>query len=179
MLTCWLGENAAAEARRLFAAKDVPTYETPDEAVKAFMQLVEYRRNQDLLLADPAADAARFPRPKANARERIVDKALAAGRSLLTEPEAKAVLAAYCDPDRQDRDRRRSRRRPARIAARLGFPVALKILSREITHKSDVGGVRLDLPSAEAVEAAAREMLAHVGAAVPGCRRSTDSRCRR
>ena len=55
ILTCWLGETAAEESRRLFAAKRLPSYETPNEAVRALMQLVNYRRNQDLLLETPPA----------------------------------------------------------------------------------------------------------------------------
>ena len=165
MLTCWLGENAAAEARRLFADRGVPSFETPDEAVKAFMQLVEYRRNQDLLLQTPPATPP-LPAAEGGQARSIVEKARSAGRLLLTEPEAKAVLAAYAIPTVKT-EIAADAEEAGRIAARLGFPVALKILSAQITHKSDVGGVRLDLQSAGAVEAAAREMLANVAAAVP------------
>ena len=58
VLTCWLGEEAAAEGRRILAAAGLPTHETPDEAVRAFLRLVEHRRNQQLLRQTPAAAAA-------------------------------------------------------------------------------------------------------------------------
>jgi acetyltransferase len=157
VLTSWLGDSAAAEARRLFAARKLPSYEAPDEAVRAFMHLVRYRRNQDLLMETPPSAPQLFPLDR-GAATRIAADALNDGRSVLTEPEAKAVLKAYDIPvvetvvagDPQE---------AGRLAARIGFPVVLKVLSPEITHKSDIGGVHLDLRSVEAVEQAARDIL--------------------
>src|SRR5262249_13528916 len=72
VLTCWLGERAAADARRLFATHRIPTYETPDDAIRAFMHLVQYRRNQDLLFETPPADPEPAPVDRAGVR-RIID----------------------------------------------------------------------------------------------------------
>ncbi|HMN87067.1 MAG TPA: acetate--CoA ligase family protein, partial [Bauldia sp.] len=154
--TCWLGETAPDASRKLFAGNRIPTYETPTEAVRAFMQLVAYRRNQDLLLEAPAGDADQPPPNRAAARS-VIARVLAKKRSVLTGPEAKEVLAAYGIPTAMSR----SVADPAgaaSAAAEIGKPVALKILSPDISHKSDVGGVRLDLDTPAAVEAAAREM---------------------
>lgn len=166
--TCWLGETATLESRRLFAENRIPTYETPNEAVRAFMQLVAYRRNQDLLLETPAVDAD-LPPPDRKAARTVIETAIAEKRSVLTEPEAKSVLIAYGIPTvltRTAADPAGARR----AAEEIGRPVALKILSPDISHKSDVGGVRLDLDTPEAVEAAAREMLVHVGQRMPKAR---------
>jgi acetyltransferase len=166
--TCWLGETATLESRRLFAENRIPTYETPNEAVRAFMQLVAYRRNQDLLLEAPAAEAD-LPPPDRKAARAVIETVLAEKRSVLTEPEAKAVLVAYGIPTvltRTAADPAGARR----AAEEIGPPVALKILSPDISHKSDVGGVRLDLDTPEAVENAAREMLVHVGQRMPKAR---------
>lgn len=168
ILTCWLGEATANVGRRRFAAAGTPSYETPDEAVRAFMHLVEYRRNQAQLLETPSAGAEIDEEGRKDARV-VIDKVLADGRSVLSEPEAKAVLAAYGVPvvvtqtasDPAD---------AARRAATITGPVALKILSPDITHKSDVGGVRLDLRSPDEVEAAAHEMLAQVRVKAPNAR---------
>jgi len=165
LLTCWLGEATAAAARRRFAAAGVPTYETPDDAVRAFMQRVEYRRNQALLMETPPAGPEIDGDGRARARV-LVEEALAAGRTVMTEPEAKALLAAYGVPVVAT-ETAASPEEAADAAARTGFPVALKILSPDLSHKSDVGGVHLGLASAEAVEAAARSMLTSVAAAAP------------
>ena len=168
VLTCWLGDGAAAESRKLLAAAKLPTYETPDEAVRAFMHLVNYRRNQDLLMETPPA-VSDLVRPDRDGARAVIAAALDQQRSVLTEPEAKAVLKAYGIPVLETRIAA-DPADAARIAQEIGGPVALKILSPDITHKSDVGGVRLDLATAEAVEREAREMLDRVKAHSPGAR---------
>ncbi len=166
LLTCWLGEATASAARRRFATAGVPTYETPDDAVRAFMQLDRYRRNQALLMETPPAGPEIDGNGRARSRAQV-ETALAAGRSVLTEPEAKALLAAYGVPIVAS-DTAASPREAAQAAVKIGFPVVLKILSPDISHKSDVGGVRLGLGSAEAVEGAATAMLTAVAASAPG-----------
>ncbi len=156
IFTCWLGETAAIPSRRLFADRRLPTYETPDEAVRAFMHLVQYRRNQDLLLETPPA-SPELSRPDNSSAHAVIAAVLSAGRTLLTEPEAKALLAAYRIPVVETH----TAENPAeagRVAERMGKPIALKILSPDINHKSDLGGVRLSLSGPIAVEQAARDM---------------------
>ena len=167
VLTTWLGETAALAARRLFAASKIPTYETPDDAVTAFMYLSAYGRNQELLLETPLAHPG-TDAPDREAARKLVAEVLANGRPLLTEPEAKSVLKTYgilTVDTRTARDPAEA----ARIAAEIGGRVAIKILSPDIVHKSDVGGVRLDLSGAE-VESAAREMLDKVSRRAPQAR---------
>lgn len=165
-LTCWLGDPAAREARRHFAQAGLPSHETPHEAVRAFMHLAEHRRNQILLRETPPAGPEPADRAAA---QTIVRAALEGGRVELTEPEAKAVLAAYGVPMVESvvvRD-------PAQAeSAAKSFPgpYALKILSPDIVHKSDVGGVALSLPSGAAVREAGEAMLARIAEAAPGAR---------
>ncbi|WP_374470011.1 GNAT family N-acetyltransferase [Phenylobacterium sp.] len=159
ILTCWLGDHAVTEGRRLFAGAGLPSHETPDEAVRAFMHLVDHRRNQELLMQTPAD---RPPRAADAASVRqIIDAALAEGRLVLTDPEARAVLKAYGLPVVQDRTAR-SPAEAAAAARELGGTVALKILSPDISHKSDVGGVALELHGPADVLEAAEAMLARV-----------------
>ncbi len=164
VLTCWLGDTAASEARRRFAAHRIPTYETPDEAVRAFGHLVSYKRNQTLLMETPPART--FDEPDRDKARNLVDAVVAAGRSVLTEVEAKAVLAAYDIPV-VETCIARDPAEAGEVAARIGGPVVLKILSDDIIHKSDVGGVRLDLRTPAQVEEAASLMLAAVHERAP------------
>ncbi|MBL8661136.1 MAG: bifunctional acetate--CoA ligase family protein/GNAT family N-acetyltransferase, partial [Rhodospirillales bacterium] len=161
VLTSWLGEDAAAESRRMFSQSGIPTYFTPERAVRAFIDIVNYRRNQTALTETPPSIPEAFT-PDVSAARRIIAGALEAGREWLSEVEAKAVLEAYAvpvAPTRAVADPTAA----AAMATTLGFPAALKILSSEITHKSDVGGVALDLPTAEAVRAAAEAMIKRIG----------------
>lgn len=167
-LTCWLGEVTADAPRRLFAKAGVPAFETPEEAVSAFMNLVEYARNQDALLETPAASPERAAASRDEAR-RIIAVALGEGRSMLTEPEAKRVLALYGVPAVETMIVR-TPDEAADAAARLSAPFALKILSRDISHKTDVGGVALALADTEAVRAAAEQMLVRVAKVRPEAR---------
>jgi len=154
VLACWLGGDAVRLARNTFEEAGIPAYDTPEEAVRAFVQIVQYRRNQDLLMEVPPSRSAEFvhDREKAHA---VVKGALAEGRTMLSEPEAKAVLSAYSIPVVDTRIAT-TVEEAVKVALELGFPVALKILSPDITHKSDMGGVVLDLQTAAAVEAAAK-----------------------
>lgn len=168
VLTCWLGDPAAAPARRAFAAAGIPSLETPEEAARAFMQLADHHRNQQLLLQAPALPAA----PDQKAREQVshlVETALAEGRDQLPMAECAQVLTAYGIPVVATRVAATAEAAGA-IAAGLDQPVALKILSPQLTHKSDVGGVVLGLEGAAAVTAAARRMLDSVARARPDAR---------
>ena len=160
VLGAWLGETAAQPARAKFAAAQIPAYATPERAIAAFAQLVRARRAHDLLIEAPGADPAPFDAKSARA---VVEDALAQGRTTLTDPEARSILRAYGVPVVQSLSAE-TPQAAGQAAARLGGRVALKILSRDISHKSDVGGVRLGLAGAAEVELAARDMLASVTA---------------
>jgi acetyltransferase len=165
VLTNWMGEDAVAEARDLFSVADIPSYRTPEGAVGAFMHIVRYRRNQELLTQTPPSAPEEFKPATATARL-VIESALATGRDMLGEAEAKAVFSAYAIPVVETH----VTADPANAAAtaeRMGFPVALKVLSDQISHKSDVGGVVLDLDSADAVSSAAEGILARVAEAFP------------
>lgn len=168
VLTSWLGDNTAAEARKLFAANRVPTYDTPSHAVRAFLHLVEYRRNQELLMETPPSVPEDF-QPDGITVRKIISRAIAEKRDWLSEYEAKRVLAAYGVPV-VDTRRADTPEEAAHCAEMIGGPLALKILSPDITHKSDVGGVALHLTEPAEVRAEAEAMLARVREAVPDAR---------
>jgi len=168
VITAWLGEYSARTARQLFADARIATYETPDSAVTGFLHRVHHRRNQELLMETPPARLDMFGPDRVTVR-RLIAAALAAGKSWLDPEETSAILAAYglpivanhfaADPDQA-----------ASLAAKVGFPIALKIRSADITHKSDVGGVALNLGNTDRVRREAQGMLERVKAAHPEAR---------
>ena len=167
VLTSWLGETAVRRSRQLFNGARISTHETPDEAVRAFMHLARHRANQVALMQTPT-DAPPSPPDREGARA-IIRKAIADGREMLNDPEAKSVLSAYGVPILETRQAMDPEKAGA-IAMEIGGPVALKILSRDISHKSDVGGVVLGLEGAAAVEAAASAMLRRISQSHPRAR---------
>ncbi len=162
LMSCWLGGHAVQEARELFRQSSIASFETPEEAVQALAMLQSYERNQAELTEAPPAQAAQLA-PDQAAAAAIVREALASGQEMLTEPQAKAVLEAYHVPVVATRKVAPDAVLAAEEASRIGFPVVIKILSDQISHKSDVGGVALNLDSADEVRDAARIMLARVG----------------
>ena len=160
MMASWLGDAAVAEARGIFAEAGVAEYATPEEAVRAWSMLATYRANQALLTEAPAA-AENAPPDSATARA-VIAAALAAGREMLDEAEAKTVLKAYGIPVVPTRVVGPSAAEAVAAARECGFPVALKILSPDISHKSDVGGVRLSLSGEADLREAVERMLAQV-----------------
>lgn len=161
LLSSWLGGHAVHEARQLFTHHGIASYETPEQAVRALAMLQRYARNQAELMEAPAAQTTSAA-PDREAVRALVRGALANGQTLLTEPQAKAVLQAYRIPVVDTRTVPPDADRVAADATRMGFPVAIKILSKQISHKSDVGGVALNLDSAEEVRTAAHTMLSRV-----------------
>jgi len=166
VFTNWLGDKGARAAREAFQTHRIPTYETPTGAVRAFMLHVRHDRNQRLLLEIPPAGPAQPERDLERARS-LVETALRENREWLSEAEAKSLLAAYGIPVVDTRIVS-SAAEAARVADELGYPVALKILSPDITHKSDVGGVALGLENADAVSEAASRMIARITHLCPG-----------
>ena len=121
VFTSWLGDGSAAGARQLFAENRIPTYDTPSAAVRGFMQVVRFRRNQELLMQTPPSIPESFT-PDAKKARAIVDGALAEGRSDLTASEVRGVLAAYDIPVVSSSHRAAAVEGPAlgRHARRLG-----------------------------------------------------------
>ena len=156
LLSCWLGGGAVSEARAIASGARLPAYRTPEDAVAGFLQLVHYRRNQNLLMEVPPSMAGSVAPDRAAARA-LVREAVASGRYLLSDPETKAILRTYGMAVVETRQAA-SVEEAVSAARRIGYPVAVKILTPDVMHKSDVGGVTLDLDGDEGVRAAATRM---------------------
>ncbi|MGD8840688.1 MAG: bifunctional acetate--CoA ligase family protein/GNAT family N-acetyltransferase, partial [Gammaproteobacteria bacterium] len=165
VLACWMGRSQVESATRLFARHGLPCFPNPESSVEAFAYLAAHYRNQQLLMQVPAP-LARHSEPDIEGARRIVQTAPSGKRTLLSATESKALLQGFTIPvtesivcaDEED---------ILSAAESLGYPLAMKIHSRDITHKSDVGGIRLNIGNAEALREAYREMLAEVGRNAP------------
>jgi len=169
VFACWMGDASVQDGRAQLVAAKLPDYETPERAVRAFMYLVRYRQSQDLLLETPSSVAESAPADVARAQD-IIRQALADKREWLDPAEVASFFACYGIPFART-EAAADGKAAAAIAARIKAPVALKIRSRDVIHKSDVGGVALDLASPAEVEAAARAMDEKVARALPKARR--------
>ncbi|MBY0361479.1 MAG: bifunctional acetate--CoA ligase family protein/GNAT family N-acetyltransferase [Phreatobacter sp.] len=169
VFTVWLGDQEAATD--LFAQAGLPSYPTESEAVRGFMHMVRYRRGQDALMETPENAEIVSPEDLAALRAEL-DAAVKAQKRWLDPLLVDRILTAYGIPTVPIAAAATPREAGAFAAPFLaaGQAIAVKILSPDITHKSDVGGVRLGLATREAVEAAVTEMLARVGRAMPQAR---------
>jgi acetyltransferase len=169
VIAAWLGDINPNETREYLEREGIPNFYTPENAVEAFSFVCAYRRNQAQLMEVPPALEREETRPDIAAALAIRDAALAEGRTLLNEQEGKTLLAAFGLP--VTRTILAATRESAVAAARaIGYPVVLKILSRDIAHKSDVGGVRLSLQTDDMVASAFDDMMRHVRVLRPQAR---------
>lgn len=138
MLTVWMGEDSVREARDIFHKNDIPTYPTPEEAVKTYMYMYRYRRNLDLLYQTPEELPVDFSPPKSHLK--VIVRKAAKERTALTQAELDRFLDAY-DIPRAEGELAKSVEQATMIASEIGYPVVLKIASQDLLHKTDVGGV--------------------------------------
>ncbi len=155
ILASWIGGVGVRAGVEILGRAGIPTFEYPDAAARAFCAMWRYSHNLDALYETPALTAtAEIDRPDA---EQIISSARKMQRTLLTEIESKQVLAAYGIPTVKTKIAK-NEEQAVEIAGEIGGPVVLKIYSESITHKSDVGGVKLNLRGAAAVRRAWREI---------------------
>jgi acetyltransferase len=162
ILTNWLGSRSAEAARTLFAAARVPTYDTPEKATRGFMHLVRYRRGQKTLMEVPPSIPSEAQPDRAIAEAVLSSSAtewldVVAVQRLL-ECYRIPVVSSVCakTPDEA-----------ARLAAKFEGPVAIKIISPDITHKSEAGGVLLNVRGEAAVRSAASDMQSRIAKFAP------------
>ncbi|MGV3346913.1 GNAT family N-acetyltransferase [Enterobacteriaceae bacterium LUAb1] len=171
LLTNWCGEHSSMEARRCFSDAGIPTYRTPEGAVTAFMHMVEYRRNQKLLRETPALPV-NLKQDTASAHQLIqqfLKNSKEKAAITLDTHEVRPVLQAYgltTLPTWIASDSTEA----VHIASEIGYPVALKLRSPDIPHKSEVQGVMLYLRTASEVQQAADAILDRASIAWPQAR---------
>ncbi|MEM3673137.1 MAG: GNAT family N-acetyltransferase [Candidatus Bathyarchaeia archaeon] len=157
ILTSFMGHGAVEEANRIFNENGIPTYSTPEQAVKTYLYMYQYKRNLELLYETPEelpVDAASPTRPILT----LMRNAALEGRTLLTEAEAKKLLEYYEFPVVKTFVAKTAEE-AVMLAKQIGYPVVLKILSPQIIHKSDAGGVALNLTCDSEVEQAFENIM--------------------
>ena len=168
VLTCWLGGVMVAAARHATAEAGIASYSTPERGAAAWLQLVTHARHQQALQQLPAAALEDFTPDHAQIQP-LLDEALRDGREWLGDAQTQALLRAYGIPT-VETVKTRDVEEAVAAAGRIGYPVALKIISPEVIHKSDVGGVALDLASEQALRLAAGNMRQQVLRLLPKAR---------
>ncbi|OOZ45311.1 bifunctional acetate--CoA ligase family protein/GNAT family N-acetyltransferase [Solemya velum gill symbiont] len=165
VLTCWMGESLVEEGRQILADAGIPHLRSPEAGVESFGYLACYHRNQKALLQAPGP-LSEHKVPDVEGARLIIENVLSERRQTLNTAEAKAVLNAFQIPTSPTLNV--SSAGEALVAAEsVGLPVAMKINSPDITHKSDVGGVRLNINEPRSVRTAYREMIDSVQEAMP------------
>jgi acetyltransferase len=168
MLTCLMGDATVGEARRILNEAAIPTFRTPEAAVGAFGNIATFYRNQQLLQQTPTP-LSHLAKPDVEGARMLIESVLAERRKVLTEMESKALLAAFHIPVTRTMLAHNANE-AIMIATQLGFPVALKIDSPDISHKSDVQGVALNVVNAVGVRDTFLEMMQTVTKLQPDAR---------
>ena len=160
LITSFMGETKVAEAIKILHAARVPAFNTPEDAVGAYMYMWQYSRNLANLYETPADILSQFEPDRQAVKKTFIDVARE-DRSILTEPEADRVISAYQIPVVRTIVAA-TPEECAAAATEIGYPVAIKILSPDITHKFDVGGIVLNVDSPEEAERQFVEMTDRV-----------------
>ncbi len=152
LLAAWMGEEQVAEGQAVLRAASIPVFRTPEPAVEMFAHVASFYRNQRMLLQTPGPLAAQQP-PDLEAARQVIEAAIARGVQVLSAADSKAVLSAFHIPAALAAKAATPDEAVA-LARRIGFPVVVKIDSPDVTHKTEVGGVRLRLGDEAAVRSA-------------------------
>ncbi len=158
VLAAWMGGHTVAEGSRLLDQAGIPAYDTPEKAVRAFMHLVSYARNLEILHETPREIPMAFALDRQRVRG-LFDTILTEGNEILSENVSKTLLDAYEIPVTKPMAARTPEDAVA-LSRQIGYPVVMKIHSPQISHKTDVDGVKLNLASDEAVAKAFLKMTA-------------------
>jgi acetyltransferase len=164
--TAWMGGAEVEAGRDMFNQAGISTFDTPERAVRAFMDLYHYSRNIEMLQEIPPALPYQLTFEKDTAAG-LVEEGLRRSTGILTEPESKALLNAYGIPVNRTLPAADETEAVVR-AEEIGFPVVLKIYSPEITHKTEAGGVMLNIDTPDKVRSAFRTIMDNGRAYNPG-----------
>ena len=168
LLSCWMGDTSVVPARAVLLEAAIPSFRTPEAAVGAFGNIASFYQNQQLLLQTPPP-LSNLAKPDIEGARLVIEGVLAERRKVLTEMESKTLLAAFHIPV-TNTILARSPTEAMMIATQLGFPVALKIDSPDVSHKSDVQGVALNIMSGASARDIYTDMVQRVTQLLPQAR---------
>ena len=157
IFTSWIGGQRMQKAVEVLNQSGVPTYETPERAIRSFLFMVEYSRNMEMLMEIPPKLSHELTYDHEKAGE-LIRHHMTQGGDFLSEAESKKILSAYGIPINQT-ETATDEEKAVSLAEAMGFPVALKLISPDISHKTEADGVHLDLQSEEAVREAYQRIM--------------------
>ena len=169
ILTSWMGGTQVEEARQVLKEGGIPDFNMLEDAVDAFSFIGTYMRNQRLLLQTPARLTGSQETADRQGARLIIEGVLRERRKVLTEPESMAILSAFKIPAVENSVAHTANGALVN-AEKIGYPIAMKVLSTDISHKSDAGGVRLNVNSAHEVRGAYKDLIEQVSKNRPGAR---------
>lgn len=168
LISCWMGDTSVVAARHVLHDAGIPSFRTPEAAVGAFGNIASFYQNQ-LLLQQTPPPLSTLNKPDIEGARLVIESVLTERRKVLTEMESKALLSAFHIPVTKTM-LARSPNEAMMIASQLGYPVVLKIDSPDISHKSDVQGVALNILNATSVRDAYNDMMEAVSRLEPKAR---------
>ncbi|MBN1869300.1 MAG: bifunctional acetate--CoA ligase family protein/GNAT family N-acetyltransferase [Candidatus Omnitrophica bacterium] len=158
ILTAWMGESEVEAGRNILRNNKIPVYAIPENAVRSFLNMYQYSRNIEVLYETPLTIPQSF-KPRTQDNKELLKKTIAEGRRTLTEFETYKLLENYEIPVTKN-GLAKSADEAASMSSEIGFPVAMKISSPDIFHKTDVNGVRLNIRSPEKAREAYEDIIA-------------------
>jgi acetyltransferase len=166
VIATWMGAGDVKEGRQVFIDNSIPNYDTPEEAVRTYVNMCRYKRDLDELYETPDELPAKKAPAKDHLKE-LLKMALKEGRILLNEEESKDFLMTYGIPTTMV-EFAHDPEAAVRIAESLGYPIVIKVVSPDISHKSDVGGVVTGIDSSTALKEAYGKLIERVKKRAPG-----------
>lgn len=165
IMTTWLGGRTMRDGINIFNNTGIPSFHTPEQAIRAFMTLVRYSKNLDALFETPKDIPLSFTYDRQAIREKFVNKIFPKNK-VLGESDSKLLINSY-GIETTETILAKTVDEAVEVAEKIGYPVVIKIKSPDILHKTDVGGVFLNLGSADIVRASYNTMMSHVASVVP------------
>ncbi len=159
LMASWMGGDDVAEGRKILEKGNIPIYRSPEDAIRTFSSIYSYSRSLEFLKETPGTIPHAFT-PRTEKNKAIIEDAANEERLALTEEEAKKLLSNYGIPVLKN-SVASSAKEAGREASKLGFPVAMKILSPDIIHKTDIGGVKLNVNSRGEAERAYKDIISN------------------
>ncbi|MCD4745696.1 MAG: bifunctional acetate--CoA ligase family protein/GNAT family N-acetyltransferase [Bacteroidales bacterium] len=165
ILAAWLGGASMRDGVSEFNNAGIAVFETPEQAIRAFMTLVRYSRNLDALFETPKDVPVSFTYDRNQLREKFIKEVFTAGK-ILSEDASKSLIKSY-GINTTEPIPARTEDETVKVAEEIGYPVVMKIMSPDITHKTDVGGVALNIKNADMIRVTYKNMLNSIHEKMP------------
>jgi len=157
LLASWMGADDVSEGREILESNNIPCYDIPEDAIKCFMYMSNYSRNLKTLYETPAGIPSQFS-PKIDKSRKLINEVLADNRNVMTEYEAKKLLDNY-QISVVKNGLATTEKEAVKISEEIGYPLVMKIASPDILHKTDVGGVILNIMNQEEAKASYNKIM--------------------